>query len=87
MYDIKDHYPLFDDIFSFYADVTIAAKQSSESSANNAATAGSSTVNGGGPTVMPVAITRMDDWSIEKVADWLKENNLQHLTDKYACIR
>ena len=70
----------------FYT-VTIAAKQSSEPLANNAATAGSNTVNGGGSTVMPVAITRMDDWTPEKVADWLKENDLQHLADKYACIQ
>ena len=52
-----------------------------------AADAGAAATTGSGAggvkvAVMPVAITRMADWSVEKVADWLKENDLQHVTDK-----
>ena len=31
--------------------------------------------------------TKVNDWTPKMVADWLKENALQHLTDKYEVCR
>ena len=76
-----------------YASVRIAAKQNSEAlqlssggAAVAAATAHTAGGSGGGTAAaaaaLPVAIARMDTWTPAKVAEWLKQNELQHITDR-----
>ena len=61
-----------------------SAKQSgdAQTTSDGTATTVDPTHAGTAGSAVPVAITRMDDWSAEKVADWLRENALEQLVDR-----